>query len=1055
MKFINIKNRKFICFVLVIALILLFITKGPTFGRYNNRGNTGVNVWSGLVASNYRSGNGTQNNPYIISNGEELAYFSLQLETNDYSDTYFKIVNNILLNEGIFKYENNVLMYTVNSITYYVNGDEYYDNPNFIGDSAGTLNKLNSLDGFKGHIDGDYHTIYGYYNNDALFTSLEGNISSLYLENALILGNSAIFADTMNSSNISNIIVDGYVISSLYVPSPDEVIDMELLRNYDNLNKPILAGIVDYAYDSTLTNCISKANITGGYISGGLVGYNINTSITNSYFNGTGTSYSSNAIGAVAGNSIITRIYSSGLINGGLIGYIVDADLDISNSFITTDNDLAVNVLDSNITSNNNFYTYLNRGDNIISTGTIPANLKNNMFLQGYGEFVSKEDINSNPQNVWIFDGESYPLLYIDDVVNNISELYIGTYMWNSYSNNLRAFNFTNNIVFMISDIDNIHITDKYYYVSNTKTPLSKSELSDLEWLEYNDAVTISDEGIYVIYVKVVDNNQNVNYINSDVLVLDNSGSDIAITMGNNTYTGLTEGEIYADTILNMSVSATDDLSGVKSIEYYLSNTRINDLSSINWLTYNNAITINSVGEYILYVKAVDGCDYVSYASTPLVIYDGYVVSNLKPVGFDSGNSITKNSSIMFDIAYSNNKQVNISHNLVSNMVLPENTTIVLMDKTNNKVYEYVVDSNTNIYPLTGFREKGKSSDNYYTDGIVTNENFTIILDFSNCTITNDYSDVVVYLEGISNNVVVRPTITKINFNVISDSNQLISHAITTDYDGSINYKSDSSTNVIIHNNVTMGSAYDTNYSDKKLGLAIKIEDLENNVIDSEYLKNITFKIGDDKYAPDTDNITRINLNTNSSSDITLTIVTYDGALRLENGTYNIKIYGYVSDDGIYYDNNSLTSPIIIPMVVSNNDTSKNVNYSFKVLNDFGDVIINKGDIVDYSFKILQDGLKNPSIKVSMYKKSRLTAYDQEYTLIDMADYSNDTLDEYIENIYYVKRNAFSYSRDKKYNVFEYSLDTTDLDKTCYKFVFDVYSGNNKIESISKYIIVR
>ena len=72
-----------------------------------------------------------------------------------------------------------------------------------------------------------------------------------------------------------------------------------------------------------------------------------------------------------------------------------------------------------------------------------------------------------------------------------------------------------------------------------------------------------------------------------------------------------------------------------------------------------------------------------------------------------------------------------------------------------------------------------------------------------------------------------------------------------------------------------------------------------------------------------------------------------------------------------------------------------------------------------------------------------------------MGDYTEAVLDEFIDKIYYVKRNAFSYSKDKKYNVFNYQLDTSTLDKTCYKFVFDLYSGNTKVESISKYIIVR
>ena len=1055
MRISSIKNKRIICVVLITVLILLFSYKHPTFGKYNNRGNTGINVWSGMVASNYRSGNGTRENPYIISTGEELAYFSSQLENNDYSNSYFKIVNNILLNEGMFKYENDVLMYTVNSITYYVNGDEYYDNPNFIGESTGTLNKLNSLNGFKGTIDGDSHTIFGYFSDKALFTSLEGNVTGLSIENAFVNTSSSngIFADTITSGNISNIIVDGLIIGTRYVPTPDEVIDIELLDDYSNLNKVILGGIASYTNDSTMTNCISKANIIGGYISGGIVGYSNNSTITNSYSTGELTSYSSNTIGVFKGTGTINRIYSTSTMNGALIGYITKSSLNISNSFITTDNNLVLGLFDSNVVSNNNYYTYVNRGDNITSTQTTLTNLKSKQFLQNYQEFVSKNNLKTHPQNIWIFNNDTYPLLYFDDVVNNNSELYISSYMWNSYSKNLNVYNFTNNIVFMISDIDNVHLTDKYYYVSNNEDVLSKSDLENVLWVEYNDAVIISNEGRYIIYVKTVDNNDNVEYINSDILILDNSGSDITITMGENTYTELMNTEVYVDSSFNISVSAEDILSGVSTIEYYLSNTRINDLTTVNWSTYNNAISVNNTGEYILYVKVVDGCNFISYASTPLIVYDGYIVNNLKPVGFDSGNRITNNSSIMFDITYSNNKQLDIIHNIVSSVALPINTKITLLDKTNNKIYEYVVNNNGTTYPLTSFVEKGKTSSNYYTNTQVTNESFTVILDFSNCNIIEDYNNINVYMEGVNNNVVIRPTITKTGFTMLSDNNLLLSHNITTNFNGSINYNSDSISNVLIHNNVTMANAIDTSLSNKKLGLAIRIEDSENNIIESEYLKNIIFKIGDDKYAPDDDNITRINLNTNTTSDVTLSIITYDGALRLEDGTYYIKIYGYISDDGIYYNNNSLTDAITIPLVVANN-TTENLNYNFNV-SSTGDVIVNKNDVVDYSFRILQDGLKNPNIKVSMYKKNRLTAYNQEYTLIDMGDYTEAVLDEFIDKIYYVKRNAFSYSKDKKYNVFNYQLDTSTLDKTCYKFVFDLYSGNTKVESISKYIIVR
>ena len=122
---------------------------------------------------------------------------------------------------------------------------------------------------------------------------------------------------------------------------------------------------------------------------------------------------------------------------------------------------------------------------------------------------------------------------------------------------------------------------------------------------------------------------------------------------------------------------------------------------------------------------------------------------------------------------------------------------------------------------------------------------------------------------------------------------------------------------------------------------------------------------------------------------------------------------------------------------------------------DSGNSIINKGDTVNLNFNVLEDSVVNPNIKVSMYQKDELTAFNQDYTLIDMADYTDDFLDEYIDSIYYVSRNPVSYSVSEQYNVFSLNLDTTNLEKTCYKFVFDLYDGNKKISSVSKYIIIR
>ena len=98
-KFSNLQKGTY--FVIILTLILLVSIGVPTLSRYKNR-NTIINapVWDGSVASSYRKGNGTENNPYIISNGSELAYFATQLLNQDYSNTYFALSNDIILNCG-------------------------------------------------------------------------------------------------------------------------------------------------------------------------------------------------------------------------------------------------------------------------------------------------------------------------------------------------------------------------------------------------------------------------------------------------------------------------------------------------------------------------------------------------------------------------------------------------------------------------------------------------------------------------------------------------------------------------------------------------------------------------------------------------------------------------------------------------------------------------------------------------------------------------------------------------------------------------------------------
>ena len=76
------KNKKVLIISIIGILIIVFTVVFPTFARFQNRTSMqGTTVWDGItVANSFRKGNGSINNPYIISNGSELAYFEKKLE---------------------------------------------------------------------------------------------------------------------------------------------------------------------------------------------------------------------------------------------------------------------------------------------------------------------------------------------------------------------------------------------------------------------------------------------------------------------------------------------------------------------------------------------------------------------------------------------------------------------------------------------------------------------------------------------------------------------------------------------------------------------------------------------------------------------------------------------------------------------------------------------------------------------------------------------------------------------------------------------------------------
>ena len=96
-KFMNLDKVSKIKYISVLLVMVLAITISlPTLARYKNRIDienvlNSVNTWDGTIASSYHRGSGSENDPYVISNAKEFAYFQQQLQSTNYANTYFKL----------------------------------------------------------------------------------------------------------------------------------------------------------------------------------------------------------------------------------------------------------------------------------------------------------------------------------------------------------------------------------------------------------------------------------------------------------------------------------------------------------------------------------------------------------------------------------------------------------------------------------------------------------------------------------------------------------------------------------------------------------------------------------------------------------------------------------------------------------------------------------------------------------------------------------------------------------------------------------------------------
>ncbi|MBQ2422328.1 MAG: hypothetical protein II286_00040, partial [Clostridia bacterium] len=311
-------------------------------------------AWDGSVATDFASGTGSEDDPYIIMNASQLAYYV----SGNGTSSYVKLGADIIINENVL------------SEDYTLNAGGFREWPVNSTTLSGT-----------GVFDGDGHTIYGFYataNKAGLFYCIEGTVKNLTIADSYVGTFNAthgILGYKTNGGTIENVVVDGlaggnhngseYGRGLMFGSGLGTFINC-ITRGkvtggtHDASAQKAGPFIGSASSGTTFTNCVNYAEVSGLSQTGGFVGYtggsltftdcinygNISTKQKyNSWEGPTSVRHSSASggfVGVTYGGSItFTRCANEGTINGdaysgGLVGVVLQRyapTITINNSY--------------------------------------------------------------------------------------------------------------------------------------------------------------------------------------------------------------------------------------------------------------------------------------------------------------------------------------------------------------------------------------------------------------------------------------------------------------------------------------------------------------------------------------------------------------------------------------------------------------------------------------------------------------------------------------------------------------------------------------------------
>ena len=227
-------------------------------------------VWDGSVASDFAGGDGTETNPYLISNGAELALLQAKIanagQAAEYFDKSYKLTADIVLNEG----------------------DAATWADSFTGHAFTPIGVWNNtISSFGGHFDGDGHTISGLYITNTYESGVGG-----------IDGGIALFGCIQGGARIENL-----ALVNAYIESTNTGGVGAIVGQTDRSSEE----------DVTISNVYSDAILVGaGTECGGIIGNLSNSKSDGSFISGrvrvdratfAGSVYGTNYVGGIIGNA--------------------------------------------------------------------------------------------------------------------------------------------------------------------------------------------------------------------------------------------------------------------------------------------------------------------------------------------------------------------------------------------------------------------------------------------------------------------------------------------------------------------------------------------------------------------------------------------------------------------------------------------------------------------------------------------------------------------------------------------------------------------------------